>query len=225
MVDVVKQLAEQVVGKIAKQHEARQQLSRAEVSKLVAKANKRVARLERNNLEDSPAYQKLVNDGDVRFSVRGKDHNQLQKEVSRLNKFLESETSTVRGVNRVLKDMARNTGIKYKTLAELRLKSAKFFELSSKVEQYLRNVEDIASAIGYQKIWESINQYVQVEKVDLAESSNNIEDLSATIGKLIADHSKGLLVDEEQAVKITQDAMNDILQDVAGDTKKWWFID
>ena len=45
MVDVVKQLAEQVVNKIAKQHEVRQQLSRAEVSKLVAKANKRVARL------------------------------------------------------------------------------------------------------------------------------------------------------------------------------------
>ena len=45
MVDVVKQLAEQVVGKIAKQDAARQQLSRAEVSKLVTKANKRVARL------------------------------------------------------------------------------------------------------------------------------------------------------------------------------------
>lgn len=175
MVDVVKQLAEQVVGKIAKQHEARQQLSRAEVSKLVAKANKRVARLERNNLEDSPAYQKLVNDGDVRFSVRGKDHNQLQKEVSRLNKFLESETSTVRGINRVLKDMARNTGIKYKTLAELRLKSAKFFELSSKVEQYLRTVEDMASAIGYQKIWEAINKYVKAEGMDLNDASNDID--------------------------------------------------
>ena len=175
MVDVVKQLAEQTVGKIAKQHEARQQLSRAEVSKLVAKANKRVARLERNNLEDSPAYQKLVNDGDVRFSVRGKDHNQLQKEVSRLNKFLESETSTVRGINRVLKDMARNTGIKYKTLAELRTKSAKFFELSSKVEQYLRTVEDMASAIGYQKIWEAINKYVKAEGMDLNDASNDID--------------------------------------------------
>ena len=175
MVDVVKQLAEQVVGKIAKQHEARQQLSRAEVSKLVAKANKRVARLERNNLEDSPACQKLVNDGDVRFSVRGKDHNQLQKEVSRLNKFLESETSTVRGINRVLKDMARNTGIKYKTLAELRTKSAKFFELSSKVEQYLRTVEDMASAIGYQKIWEAINKYVKAEGMDLNDANNDID--------------------------------------------------
>lgn len=175
MVDVVKQLAEQTVGKIAKQHEARQQLSRAEVSKLVAKANKRVARLERNNLEDSPAYQKLINDGDVRFSVRGKDHNQLQKEVSRLNKFLESETSTVRGINRVLKDMARNTGIKYKTLTELRLKSAKFFELSSKVEQYLRTVEDMASAIGYQKIWEAINKYVKAEGMDLNDASNDID--------------------------------------------------
>ena len=175
MVDVVKQLAEQVVGKIAKQHEASQQLSRAEVSKLVSKANKRVARLERNNLEDSPAYQRLVNDGDVRFSVRGKDHNQLQKEVSRLNKFLESETSTVRGVNRVLKDMARNTGIKYKTLADLRLKSAKFFELSSKVEQYLRTVEDMASAIGYQKIWEAINKYVKAEGMDLNDANNDID--------------------------------------------------
>ena len=175
MADVVKQLAEQVVNKIAKQHEARQQLSRAEVSKLVAKANKRVARLERNNLEDSPAYQKLVNDGDVRFSVRGKDHNQLQKEVSRLNKFLESETSTVRGINRVLKDMARNTGIKYKTLAELRTKSAKFFELSSKVEQYLRTVEDMASAIGYQKIWEAINKYVKAEGMDLNDANNDID--------------------------------------------------
>ena len=175
MADVVKQLAEQVVGKIAKQHEARQQLSRAEVSKLVAKANKRAARLERNNLEDSPAYQKLVNDGDVRFSVRGKDHNQLQKEVSRLNKFLESETSTVRGINRVLKDMARNTGIKYKTLAELRTKSAKFFELSSKVEQYLRTVEDMASAIGYQKIWEAINKYVKAEGMDLNDANNDID--------------------------------------------------
>ena len=175
MADVVKQLAEQVVNKIAKQHEARQQLSRAEVSKLVAKANKRVARLERNNLEDSPAYQKLINDGDVRFSVRGKDHNQLQKEVSRLNKFLESETSTVRGINRVLKDMARNTGIKYKTLAELRTKSAKFFELSSKVEQYLRTVEDMASAIGYQKIWEAINKYVKAEGMDLNDANNDID--------------------------------------------------
>ena len=66
MVDVVKQLAEQTVGKIAKQHEARQQLSRAEVSKLVAKANKRVARLERNNLES-------------RSNIGGRDKQQQQQ--------------------------------------------------------------------------------------------------------------------------------------------------
>ena len=206
MVDVVKQLAEQVVGKIAKQHEARQQLSRAEVSKLVAKANKRVARLERNNLEDSPAYQKLVNDGDVRFSVRGKDHNQLQKEVSRLNKFLESETSTVRGVNRVLKDMARNTGIKYKTLAELRLKSAKFFELSSKVEQYLRNVEDMASAIGYQKIWEVINEYLKDDKIILSDGKADIESMTKVISESLANFETGKLTDFD-------------------DSDNWWYLD
>lgn len=195
------------------------------VSKVMAVANKRLDRLEKNGLTDSPAYQKWLSDVGVKFSIKGKSHNEVQSLASKLKKFIESETSTVRGLNSTLKNMANVTGVKYENMKDLQSKAKSFFDLASKVEQYLRNVEDIASAIGYQKIWESINQYVQVEKVDLAESSNNIEDLSATIGKLIADHSKGLLVDEEQAVKITQDAMNDILQDVAGDTKKWWFID
>ena len=93
-------------------------LDRAEIRKLTAKANKRLDRLEKNGLESSPAYQKWLADGEVRFSVKGKDHNQLQKEVARLKRFLNSETSTVRGVNKTLKEMAKNTGIKYKNLKD-----------------------------------------------------------------------------------------------------------
>ncbi len=170
-------------------------LDRAEIRKLTATANKRLARLEKNGLESSPAYQKWLADGEVKFSVKGKDHNQLQKEVARLKRFLNSETSTVRGVNRTLKEMAKNTGIKYKNLKDLRTKSAKFFELASKVEQYLRTVDDIASAIGYQKIWEAINKYTKQRGEALGEGSADIDAMVRTVTDMLKatnlDKSKG----------------------------------
>lgn len=160
-------------------------LDRATIRKLTATANKRIERLQKNGLESSPAYQKWLADGEVRFSVKGKDHNQLQKEVARLKRFLNSETSTVRGVNRVLKEMAKNTGIKYKNLKDLRTKSAKFFELASKVEQYLRNVDDIASAIGYQKIWEAINKYTKQRKDALDSGEADIDAMVRTVTDML----------------------------------------
>ena len=171
------------------------ELNRAEIRKLTATANKRLERLEKNGLESSPAYQKWLADGEVRFSVKGKDHNQLQKEVARLKRFLNSETSTVRGVNKTLKEMAKNTGIKYKNLKDLRAKSAKFFELASKVEQYLRTVDDIASAIGYQKIWEAINKYTKQRKQGLDEADDDIDSMVRTVTDMLKasnlDKSKG----------------------------------
>ena len=179
-------------------------LDRAEIRKLTAKANKRIERLEKNGLESSPAYQKWLADGEVKFSVKGKDHNQLQKEVSRLKRFLESETSTVRGVNRTLKEMAKNTGIKYKNLKDLRTKSAKFFELASKVEQYLRNVDDIASAIGYQKIWEAINKYTKQRGEALGEGEADID----AMVKTVTDMLKATNLDKSK-----------------GDSGDWWYIE
>lgn len=186
----------QKIGEI-NNYQSRQanELDRAEIRKLTATANKRLARLEKNGLESSPAYQKWLADGEVKFSVKGKDHNQLQKEVSRLKRFLESETSTVRGVNRTLKEMAKNTGIKYKNLKDLRTKSAKFFELASKVEQYLRTVDDIASAIGYQKIWEAINKYTKQRGEALGEGGADIDAMVRTVTDMLKasnlDKSKG----------------------------------
>lgn len=179
-------------------------LDRAEIRKLTAKANKRIERLEKNGLESSPAYQKWLADGEVKFSVKGKDHNQLQKEVARLKRFLNSETSTVRGVNRTLKEMAKNTGIKYKNLKDLRTKSAKFFELASKVEQYLRTVDDIASAIGYQKIWEAINKYTKQRGEALGEGEADIDAMVRTVTDML---------------KATN------LEKSTGDSGDWWYIE
>lgn len=162
---------------------------RAQASGLVSLANKRIKRLESNGLTDSPAYKKYIETGG-KFGVRGKDHNQLQAEVARLRKFIESETSTVRGVTNTLKEMASNTGIKYENLQDLRSKASKFFELSSKVEQYLRTVDDMASAIGYQKIWEAINQYVKTEEVDLSSSEGDIDGMVKAVTDAIKEYDQ-----------------------------------
>lgn len=158
---------------------------RKEVSRLASLANKRIQRLEAAKLTDSPAYQKWVENGAVKFGVKGKTFNQLQSEMARINRFINAQTSTIRGINRNLKEMAANTGIKYGTLKELRSKAASFFELASKVEQYLRTVNDMASAIGYHKIWEVINEYVEREKIDLSGTENNIDELSKMVSELI----------------------------------------
>ena len=165
---------------------------RREASKVISMANKRISRLEKSNLTDSPAYAKLVDSkGNPKFSVKGLDHNQLQSEMSKVKKFVQAKTSTVRGINTTLKEMASNTGIKYKNLKELRSKASSFFNLASKVEQYLRNVEDVASAIGYQKIWEAINQYVKAENADFDEVENSVEGLTNIVDGLLNGFEKG----------------------------------
>lgn len=156
---------------------------RAEATRKMSMANKRLRRLEKSGLVDSPAYQSVIRNGKPQFSVKGKDFNELQKEVARMDKFLNAQTSTVRGINANLKQMASNTGIKYKNLKDLRSKASQFFELASKVEQYLRNVEDMASAIGYQKIWQAVNKYTEElsRSIDVSEL-----DIDEAIGKISA---------------------------------------
>jgi hypothetical protein len=158
---------------------------KAEVSRKASMANKRLVRLENNNLTSSPAYQKWVDyQGGVKFSVRGKDYNQLQQELARVNQFIEAKTSTVRGLNKVLKEMAENTGIKYGSVKELQSKSKNFFALADKIKEYLRQTEGSASAIGYQPVWQAINEYVQQEKIDLGDSELEIDGLVDKIAQL-----------------------------------------
>ena len=160
---------------------------RKEASRLAAMANKRVARLEANNLQDAPAYKGYLESGGGKFSVKGKTHNELQREVSRMQKFIAAKTSTVTGVNTYLKGIATNTGIKYTNMKDLKAKAATFFTLSNKVEEYLRTVEDMASAIGYQRIWEAVNEYVQTARIDMADANLSIDDMVLTISKAIAE--------------------------------------
>lgn len=150
---------------------------RAEVSRMASMANKRLNRLENNNLTMLPAYQSWEQNGSIRFSVKGKDYNQLQAEFWRLKNFLDDRTSTVREANAFLREMAENTGIQYHGLEDLKNKSARFFELAEKIREYNQAIGQAAQALDYQKIWQQINTAVQQDAIDLSEAVSSDEQL------------------------------------------------
>lgn len=150
---------------------------RAEVSRMASMANKRLNRLENNNLTMLPAYQAWEQNGSIRFSVKGKDYNQLQAEFWRLKNFLDDRTSTVREANAFLREMAENTGIQYHGLEDLKNKSARFFELAEKIREYNQAIGQAAQALDYQKIWQQINTAVQQDVLDLSEAVSSDEQL------------------------------------------------
>lgn len=150
---------------------------RAEVSSMASMANKRLNRLENNNLTMLPAYQAWEQNGSIRFSVKGKDYNQLQAEFWRLKNFLDDRTSTVREANAFLREMAENTGIQYHGLEDLKNKSARFFELAEKIREYNQAIGQAAQALDYQKIWQQINTAVQQDALDLSGAVSSDEQL------------------------------------------------
>lgn len=143
----------------------------------VAMANKRLLRLEANKLTDLPAYKYYQEmKGSERFTSKGNDYNELRKELARVDKFLASKTSLVRGANKHLKEIAERVGIRFDKVSELPEKTKRFFELTSKVGQYLKNVEGSYHAIGYQKVWESVSDYVKEQDIDLTSGKFSADD-------------------------------------------------
>lgn len=144
----------------------------------VAMANKRLTRLENNNMQNLPAYRyakDMLGEDRDRFTSAGKDENELRKELMRVENFLNSKTSKVRDANKYLKGIAERAGIKYNKVSELPGKTKHFFELASKVEQYLKNVEGSHHAVGYQEVWETVSEYVKDNDVDLDEENFDID--------------------------------------------------
>ena len=158
-----------------------------EISKKASMANKRLKRLEKNDLTNVPAYRQYVQGGGVKFSVKGKNYNELQAELSRVNHFIDSKTSTVRGTNSVLKEIANTAKIKYNNLSELYSNVNQFFSLASKVEDYLNATGQTALAIGYQRVWEAINKYVEQEGKILLDTTRDLAKALPEIAKLTGD--------------------------------------
>ena len=148
---------------------------RQEASRLSSLANKRLKRMEQQNLQSSPAYQSWVDSGGAKFGVRGKTTEQVQAEIGRLNNFINQTTSTVRGAKNYYRKVGQNVGItEYKDIPDLQNKLNNFFEITAKVKEYLHNTKEIGVAIDYQKVWEIVSDYVE-------EVGDGIEDVENAV--------------------------------------------
>ncbi len=161
-----------------------------EIQRKANVAHKRLKRLEKNNLTELPAYKQWVKEGAVRFGVRGKTPEQLQQELNRVNRFLESKTSLVREANKYLKEVANTVGVQYRRVKELPQLLSNFFRLSDKVEEYLRLVEGSASAVGYHKIWEVVNEVVEVEEMTMELTDEQLEQMMIKVIEAIGIESE-----------------------------------
>ena len=181
---------------------------RQQIQKEITKANQRLDRLVKNDLQHSPAYQKLMKQRGhtlgiaKRFTMRGKSGHELQKELIQLRAFMNSETSTVRGLNKIIRQTAKNIGVKgaeRKKISELQKYQKQFFQIYEKVQQYLDTAN--GSRFDYNKVWEDMN--VAIKKLKIMEKKEeDIEKLS----KQVLDKMEQL--NKEQAKKKPKSFLN-----------------
>lgn len=162
-----------------------------ELSRLAAIANKRIKRLQLAKYEESPAYLAWSRAGGVYFGVKGKSPAQVQSEYRRVKQFLDNRTSTVRGSNQLLREIAQSTGVKHRSLKQLRSKLKSFFRLAQRISEYNKMAGDAAKALDYQKIWEEINQLEAEDKIRL-EINENAKDWPDQIEKAMQEYIRSV---------------------------------
>lgn len=168
--------------------EHEQKALRAQVSQLASMANKRLDRLEKNELTSSPAYQKWEQAGSHRFSVSGKSYPEVQSEYWRVKDFLEMRTSSVTGTKAVLQEIATNIGwgdIDFDNIAMTQEQLSNFFKIADTVSQYLDSVDESAAALDYQEIWDTINAAYQEGKIDFNNAELDAEQMQEIVGKML----------------------------------------
>lgn len=154
------------------------------VSKLASAANKRTKRLIQSGVP-SPALIGRIERGKVKFSVKGKNVDELKKEYLEVKSYLSAETSTVKGarkvMNTVINTLKNEKGIE---ITEDQYKNFfKIFERVKEVDPY------VSSQQMKYKVFEAISN-----KIDYA-------DPDEVIGSVIDDLEKLY----EQSVKESED--------------------
>lgn len=180
-----------------KQFTVEERKLRAEARRLVSMANKRLRRLEQQNLINSPAYKKWVEDGGQKFSVKGKSTEEVKQEIARMNDFLKKQTSTVKGAKDYFKNVAKEVGIKsFDDFTDLQRKLDKFFETTAKIKDYLYNSKEMGVAIGYQKIWEVVSDYVEEVGHELELTEENVLKMTEKIVESVGYSEMDRILDE-----------------------------
>lgn len=170
---------------------------RQEASRKVSMANKRLKRMEEQNLTMSPAYKKWVDEGGQKFGIKGKSTQEVRAEIARLNKFLNQTTSTVRGTKKYLTNVAEQVGVtNYNSYQSLNSQLKDFFEVSDRVREYLKNSKEVSVSIGYKKIWEQVNEYAETVGKEFNDLNEDIVEIAKSITQANAYNKLDNLTDE-----------------------------
>lgn len=141
-----------------------------ELNRLNSLANKRVKRLKEKGIK-SPALRGIPD----KFTNRGKTRAEKLRDYHRVSKFVNSETSTLRGVKKTFKNILNNTGLDDVILEKTTLDinslgtsqiidlTNEFFSLASMVEDYLTSKGDFLS---YDKVWDYVKQEMKLDSSD-----------------------------------------------------------
>ena len=112
---------------------------RAVTTRLVSASNKRLARLKKAGINYTPAMHKIYTQGATRFSVKGKNRNQLMHEFANVRNFLNDKTSSVSGYKKFAKKFAETFGQDYQdTLNEKSEAGQNFRSIVELIEEIKR---------------------------------------------------------------------------------------
>ena len=138
-------------------------------NKLVSRANKRYKRLSEKGWKTG-AYKKATATGGKFHNRRNASYKEKAREYKRVQNFLNSKTSTVRGSKKVMKDMLNRTGLsdivgndpeEIMTTEEQDGANGstvvvnKFFDIASMVDEYLQQNRGVK--VSSDEIWRSVH--------------------------------------------------------------------
>lgn len=174
---------ETAVSAKEKRYIEEQKRIRAEARRLVSNANKRLKRLEDNNLLESPAYKQWIENGEQKFSVKGKYGDELRQEIARMEHFMKLKTSTISGAKDYFDNVAKAIDMPINEYHrndynQLQLELKTFFDVAEKVKEFLLNSKQVSVAIGYSKVFEEVSNYVEQYSNNLGELQYKIKEIA-----------------------------------------------
>lgn len=141
-----------------------------ELNRLNSLANKRIKRLKNKGIK-SPALRNMPD----KFTNKGKTRAEKLKDFHRVSKFVNSETSTIKGVEDTYKKILNNTGLDDVILEKTSIDTKsigtsqiidltnEFFSLTSMVDDYLQSQGDFLS---YDKVWDYVKNEMKLNSSD-----------------------------------------------------------
>lgn len=160
---------------------------RREASRKASMANKRLQRLEEQGLVNTPAYRSWFEAGGVKFGVRGKTQREVQYEMARLDRFLEMQTSTVRGAKKNLRNIAERVGIyNWENYKDLEQQINEYYYLQRKVLEYSRNIKEIGTSLNYEKVGEVVADYLEEVDGVISDTGDEVVEITQRVIEAIS---------------------------------------